>query len=55
MTGEKAIKVFERYVRERDRYCRALKTIANINNGPDRASGEYRCQEAAAIAEEALK
>lgn len=37
------------------RYERALRLIANINNGPDRASGEWRCLEAARIAEDALK
>ena len=33
---------------------KALETIANINNGPDRASGEYRCIEAAQYAGAAL-
>lgn len=37
-----------------DRLAAALRRIADINLGPDRASGEYRCTEAAAIAEEAL-
>jgi hypothetical protein len=36
-------------------YETALRRIENINNGPDRASGEWRCEEAAAIAREALK
>lgn len=31
----------------------ALKRIEYINHGPDQASGEYRCQEAAAIAKAA--
>lgn len=31
----------------------ALKRIEFINHGPDQASGEYRCQEAAAIAKAA--
>ena len=39
---------------DRDDYRAALTRIANINNGPDRASGEWRCQEAAAIAQAAL-
>ena len=51
---EMAIRVIERCVRERDRFRRALMSISNINNGPDRASGEYRCQEAAEIATKAL-
>ena len=34
---------------------KALESIANINNGPDRASGEYRCQEAALCASNALE
>lgn len=33
----------------------ALRLIENINNGPDRASGEWRCNEAAQIARDALK
>ncbi len=33
---------------------KALRKIANINNGPDRASGEWRRQEASAIALAAL-
>lgn len=38
-----------------DRLQVALRRIENINNGPDQASGEYRCMEAASIAREALK
>jgi hypothetical protein len=45
----------ETLVLERARFERALKQIANINNGPDLASASYRCQEAARIAERALK
>ena len=41
-------------VNERAELIAALRRIANINNGPDRASGEWRCQEAAAIAKAAL-
>lgn len=33
----------------------ALFRIAHINDGPDQASAEFRCTEAAAIAREALK
>jgi hypothetical protein len=36
------------------RFENALRSIANINNGPDLPSGEWRCQEAARIAESAL-
>lgn len=32
----------------------ALRRIADINNGPDKASGEWRCQEAESIARAAL-
>jgi hypothetical protein len=39
---------------EIERLQAALRRIENINNGPDQASGEYRCLEAAAIAREAL-
>lgn len=41
-------------LRERDTYREALHLIANINNGPDRESGEYRCIEAAELAQAAL-
>ena len=51
---EMAMRTFEKCVRERDRFRRALLAISNINNGPDRASGEYRCQEASEIATKAL-
>jgi len=51
---EMAMRIIEKCVRERDRFRRALVSISNINNGPDRASGEYRCQEAAEIATKAL-
>jgi hypothetical protein len=37
-----------------DAYEAALRSIANLNNGPDLASGDYRCREAAAIAQDAL-
>lgn len=49
-----ALRIVEKRFSQRYRYFQALKKIANINNGPDRASGEYRCIEAAAIATEAL-
>ena len=39
---------------ERARLRAALTRIENINNGPDQASGEWRCLEAAAIARAAL-
>lgn len=45
----------ETLVLERARFERALKQITNLNNGPDLASAEWRCQEAAKIAERALK
>ncbi len=51
---ETALRTIDRLVREHNRYRRALVSISNINNGPDRASGEYRCQEAAEIATKAL-
>ncbi|MCA3268195.1 MAG: hypothetical protein ING19_19200 [Azospirillum sp.] len=35
-------------------FAEALRKIERINLGPDKASGEWRCQEAAAIAAEAL-
>ena len=44
----------ETLVLERNRYQKALRTIANINNGPDKASGEWRSKEAAAIAQRAI-
>ena len=31
-----------------------LRQIENINNGPDKASGEWRCMEAASIAKNTL-
>lgn len=37
-----------------DAYEAALRSIENLNNGPDLASGDYRCREAAAIAQDAL-
>ncbi len=37
-----------------DAYETALRSIANLNNGPDLASGDYRCREAAFIAQTAL-
>lgn len=40
--------------RELARFRAALVRIRDINHGPDRASGEWRCLEAAAIAREAL-
>lgn len=40
--------------RERNVFVAALRRIANINNGPDRASGDWRCREAEAIARDAL-
>ncbi len=42
------------HTREIMRLVKALRSIADINLGPDRASGEYRCTEAAAIAAAAL-
>jgi hypothetical protein len=39
---------------EVERKDKALRRIADINKGPDRASGEYRCIEAEAIALAAL-
>lgn len=33
----------------------ALTRLRDLNKGPDQASGEYRCTEAAAIADRALK
>jgi len=39
---------------ERARWERALISIRDINDGPDKASGEWRCMEAAAIARQAL-
>lgn len=44
----------EALVLERNRYQKALRRIANLNNGPDQASGEWRAQEAAAIAQRAI-
>jgi len=43
-----------RFCEERDRFRAALCKIAEINDGPDRASGEWRCGEAERIAKEAL-
>lgn len=37
------------------RYREALTRLSNLNNGPDLASASYRCEEAVAIANEALK
>lgn len=53
--GELAKKDHDQLKAQRDKAREALRKIENINNGPDKASGEWRCLEAAAIARAALK
>lgn len=57
LTGERdfARKKLEKQEAEIAKLEKALTLIRYINHGPDRASGEWRCMEAAQIARNALE